>query len=123
MAEDFGQTAFFWFDGESLLRVRATKDAALPNSGPELPPMAEGRVMMVGQDYYRKAGYLKGREVGNELDTRTWREPRNVCSAAYLPEEWCLYTLAWISPTQAALHWQLRPRSQSRVLEALHGYC
>lgn len=67
-----------------------------PTDSDHLPPMSEGGVMVVGQDYYTKAGYLEFLRTGQELNTQTWRELRQLLAAAHLAEERCFFTNAWM---------------------------
>jgi uracil-DNA glycosylase len=67
-----------------------------PSPGDELPPMPHRGVMVVGQDYYTKAGYLRARETGDEVNTPTWRELLKLLEQVGLPEHRCFYTNAWM---------------------------
>lgn len=67
-----------------------------PDIGNRLPPMPEGGVMVLGQDYYTKSGYLEFLTKANELETSTWRELRKLFAAVNLVESRCFFTNAWM---------------------------
>ena len=67
-----------------------------PTDGDQLPSMPEGGVMVIGQDYYTKSGYLEFLRDGQELNTPTWRELRRLFSEAHLAEERCFFTNGWM---------------------------
>lgn len=52
--------------------------------------------MVIGQDYYTKAGYLQFLRTGQELNTQTWRELRKFFAEAHLAEDRCFFTNAWM---------------------------
>lgn len=67
-----------------------------PTDSDRLPPMPERGVMVIGQDYYTKAGYLEFLRTGQELETQTWRELRKLFVESSLSEERCFFTNAWM---------------------------
>jgi uracil-DNA glycosylase len=52
--------------------------------------------MVVGQDYYTKAGYLELRARGDELHTQTWRGLRHLLRDVDYLEHGCFFTNAWM---------------------------
>lgn len=67
-----------------------------PEVSADLPPMPEGGVMVIGQDYYTKAGYLEFLANGKQLETSTWRELLKLFAAVNLAEHRCFFTNAWM---------------------------
>ena len=67
-----------------------------PTDSDRLPTMPDGQVMVIGQDYYTRAGYLEFLHAGQELNTQTWRELRKLFVAARLAEDRCFFTNAWM---------------------------
>lgn len=67
-----------------------------PRRESRLPPMPEGGVMVLGQDYYTRIGYLGFLDAGDEVNTPTWRTIRGLFSRVGLSEDRCFFTNAWM---------------------------